>query len=154
MNERIKIVEPSIEISELQKEVIAELSRMLPNSSIESIGSMAVPISGKLEIDIMIVSDDVQADSQVLSKQGYKQGPFLKEISYLSAKRSSVRVDIQILSTGHKMIEIHRKTLRKLRDDAVLSKAYEQFKKSLNGLPKNEYKKKKVEWIKKNLISD
>ncbi len=154
MNETIKIVEPSIEISELQKNTIPELSRVLPNSSVEFIGSMAVPISGKSEIDIMIVSDSVENDSQALSKLGYNQGPSLKGISYLSAKRNGIHIDIQILPTGNKMIEIHRRTLRKLKEDIVLSKAYEQFKRSLDGLPKDEYKKKKKEWMKKNLLND
>ena len=154
MNETIKIIEPSIKISELQKEVITELSKTLLNSSVESIGSMAVQISGKPEIDIMVVSGDVKGDSELLSKKGCRQSPITKGISYLSAKRNGIRIDIQILPIGHKMIEIHRRILRKLKEDIVLNKAYEQFKKSLDGLSKDEYKKKKVEWIKKNLFEE
>jgi|GEM_PF-2173742 len=152
----IKIIEPSNEIAELQEAVVAELSQLLPKSSVESIGSMAVPISGKSEIDVMIVSDDVAGDSKLLLEKGYRQGPFEyeKDISYLSTKKNGIRIDIQILPTGHKRIELHRKTLRKLREDIVLRKAYEQFKQSLNGLPQDEYKKRKVEWIKNNLLID
>ena len=71
----------------------------------------------------------------------------------MSAKRNGIRIDVQILPTGHKMIEVHRKTLIKLREDPVLRKAYEQFKKSLDGLPQDEYKKRKVEWMDKNLFN-
>ncbi|OGI68403.1 hypothetical protein A2738_00750 [Candidatus Nomurabacteria bacterium RIFCSPHIGHO2_01_FULL_42_15] len=151
MNEKIKIIKPSLEISELQKEIIIELSKILPDSSSELIGSMAVPISGKSEIDVMVVSNDVNADSKLLVEKSYIQGPVVKEISHLNTKRNGIRVDLQILPVGHKMIGIHRRTLEKLRADAGLSQRYEDFKNSLDGLPEDEYRKKKNEWIKNNI---
>ena len=154
MNETIKIIEPSIEVSELQKEIINELSCILPNSSVESIGSMAVPISGKSEIDVMVVSGSVDADSKLLIDKGYKQGPVIREVAYLNIKRNGIRVDLQILPVGHKMIETHRRILIKLREDQVLRKAYEQFKKSLDGAPNDEYKQRKMAWIKDNILSE
>jgi GrpB-like predicted nucleotidyltransferase (UPF0157 family) len=115
---------------------------------------MAVPISGKLEIDVMVVSKNVDGDSKSLSQSGYRQGPIIGGISYLSTKKNGIRIDLQILPVGHKMIEIHRNTLKKLRENPEIRKRYEEFKKSLDNLPKNEYKRKKVEWIESNLLSD
>ena len=154
MRENIEIVEPSLEISKLQNEVITELSVVLPDSAIELIGSMAVPVSGKSEIDVMVISNNVDADSKLLYKKGYRQGPIVSGASYLSVKRNDISVDIQIIPTNHKMIEIHRKTLKKLRGNQELKDKYQKFKQSLAGLSGEEYKKRKSEWIKDNLLND
>lgn len=154
MKEKIEIIEPSPEISELQNEVVAGLSALLPDSTIELVGSMAVPISGKPEIDVMVISKKVDSDSKLLSQKGYKQGPIVKGISYLSIKRNGVRIDLQIIPINHKMIEIHRKTLKKLQENSELREGYQKLKKSLTGLSAEEYKKRKTEWIKSNLLVD
>ena len=154
MKETIEIIEPSIEISELQKDLIAELSTILPDSTPELIGSMAVPISGKSEVAVMIVSTKVADDSKLLSQKGYKQGPTIKGISYLSVKRNGIHIDVQIIPVNHKMIEIHRATLKKLREDSKLREGYQKLKKSLTGLSAEEYKKRKTEWIENNFFNN
>jgi len=154
MKERIEIIEPSPEIDKLQNDTIAELSIMLPDSVVELIGSMAVPISGKPEIDVMVISDRVGSDSKLLSQKGYKQGLIIKGISHLSVKRNGIHIDVQIVPVNHKMIEIHRNTLTKLRENTELREGYKKLKKSLTGLSPEEYKKRKTEWINSNLLDD
>ena len=154
MKERIEIIEPSPEIDKLQNVTVAELSAILPDSNSELIGSMAVPVSGKSEIDVMVVSSKVDKDSKLLSQKGYKQGPIVNGISYLSAKKNGIRIDLQIIPVNHKMIEIHRQTLKKLRENSKLREGYQKLKKSLIGLSTEEYKKRKTEWIENNLLNN
>ncbi len=152
VDETIKVIEPSVKIERLQREVIAELSVLLPDSILELIGSMAVPIAGRSEIDVMVISDNPDFNSKLLSEKGYKQGSVVNQISYLSMKRNGIRVDLQIIPANHEQIESHRRILKKLRDNSGLRKKYQEFKKTLDGLSPEEYKKRKSEWIQFNLL--
>jgi len=50
------------------------------------------------------------------------------------------------------MIGIHRNLIDKLRSDEELKKKYEEFKHTLSGLSREEYKKQKSEWLEKNIL--
>jgi len=50
------------------------------------------------------------------------------------------------------MISIHRNIILKLREDESLRIKYEEFKKTLSGLSRDEYKKQKSAWVRENLI--
>jgi len=146
------VIEPNIEIQNLQEKLLLELSDLLPNSHIELVGAMAVPMIGRPEIDIMIISEDIENDSFKLVDEGYVQGPIEKGISYLKKMSNNIEIGIQIMSPDNNMINIHRNIILKLRENEPLRKKYEEFKKTLSGLNRDEYKKQKGAWIKENLI--
>ena len=146
------VIEPNIEIQVLQERLLSELTNLLPNSHIELVGAMAIPMIGRPEIDIMIISKDIENDSFKLVDEGYIQGPVEKGISYLKRMRDNIEIGIQIMSPDNNMISIHRNIILKLREDESLRIKYEEFKKTLSGLSRDEYKKQKSAWIKENLI--
>ena len=146
------IIEPNIEIQILQEKLLSELSSLLPNSRIELVGAMAVPMIGWPEIDIMIISEDIENDSFKLTKEEYIQGPIEKGISYLKKIIDNIEIGIQIMSPDNNMIYVHRNIISKLREDESLRKKYEEFKKTLSGLSRDEYKKQKSSWVRKILI--
>ncbi len=146
------VIEPNIEIQNLQESLLSELAGLLPNSHIELVGAMAVPMVGRPEIDIMIISEDIEGDSKKLSEKGYIQGPVQIGISYLKKMHNDIEIGIQIMSPDNKMIDIHRNIILKLREDEALRNRYEKFKRTLSELSREEYKKQKSEWIRENLI--
>jgi len=42
---------------------------------------MAVPMAGRPEIDVMVISRNIEADSRVLAGNGYIQGPIVHDVS-------------------------------------------------------------------------
>lgn len=154
VKKRVEINLPTEETNKLQQDLVGELAKLLPDSDVEAIGAVAVPIAGRNEIDIMIVSDDILRDTEVLAQNGYRKGPIENGISYLKIYRDGVEIGVQIIPAGHKMIGTHRQIIAKLCADVDLRKRYEQFKLSLGGLSFDEYKQRKGEWIKDNLLAD
>ena len=146
------VIDPSAEILTLQEKMVREVSDLLPTSHVEVVGSMAVPMAGRPELDILVISEDISADSEILSQNEYKQGPVVNETSFLKKMIDDVEVAIQIMSADNKMVGIHRNLIDKLRSDEDLKKRYEEFKHTLSGLSKEEYKKQKSEWLEKNIL--
>ncbi len=149
-----KIISPNENVENLQQKIVKELEGILPDSEIELVGAMAVPMVGRPEIDVMVISNKVEQDSKDLVREGYKQGPIVNEISYLKKYENDIEIGIQIIPPGHKMIDVHGKIIQKLRDNPELRESYETFKKTLNGLGREEYKEKKSAWIKENLLKE
>ena len=145
------VIEPSKEIFNIQQESLGEIKRLLPSSEIEAVGAMAVPMRGRPEIDLLVISGQIEEDSKVLVNEGYIQGPVVNEISFLKKMVGNVEVAVQIMSPDNSMINTHRKIISLLREDLGLRKRYEEFKTSLSGLSREEYKEKKSEWIKGNI---
>jgi len=135
----------------LQQESLEKIKKLLPNSQIEAVGAMAVPMIGRPEIDLMVISKNVAEDSQVLVVNGYKQGPVVDGISFLKIMVAGIEVAIQVIPVGHKMIDTHRNIIALLQKDGELRKRYEEFKSTLSGLSREEYKRKKSEWVKENI---
>ena len=148
----IKIVDPSPDILNLQRETLSSLSGVLPNSVVEAIGSMAVPIPGKLELDILIISPDPIADIEAVEACGYKRGLEVGGVYHLNKYINNIEIAIQIVPVGHKIVEIHKSILKRLCDDEILRQSYINFKRTLDGLTKQDYKKAKSVWIKENLL--
>lgn len=160
MTEKKECVRKGVEINllteelfGLQKELVGELSKILPSSRVEAIGAVAVGMAGRKEVDIMVISGNVLGDTEILARNGYRKGSIENGISYLKIFRDGVEIGIQIIPIGHKMIDTHRQIISKIRGDQDLKEKYEKFKLSLNGLSGEEYKQKKSEWIKENLLN-
>ena len=146
------VIDPSAEILTLQENMIRDVSDLLPSSHVEVVGSMAVPMAGRPELDILVISENISADSETLSSNGYRQGPVVNQTSFLKKMCDNVEIAVQIMSSDNKMIGIHRNLVEILRNHEELKKRYEDFKHTLSGLSRDEYKKQKSEWLEKNLL--
>lgn len=145
------IVNPSQQIESLKSSVERDLTELLPGSSIEIIGSMAVPMKGRPEIDVMIIDEEVEKVSGILVENGFKQGPVENGVSYLKDKKGEVEIGVQILKPDNKMVNSHRRFLQRLQNDESFRNAYEKLKMSLDGLSRETYKAKKNEWVRQHL---
>jgi len=145
------IIEPSGEIFNIQQKSLDEVRNLLPNSEVEAVGAMAVPMIGRPELDLMVVSQDIEADSRILVENGYKQGPVVNTTSFLKKMVGEIEVAVQIMSPDSSMIDIHRKIIELLRGDEDLKNRYEEFKKTLADLSREDYKEKKSDWIRENI---
>ena len=148
----VKIIEPSNLIEKITNESVSNIKTLLPERIVEHVGAMAIPMTGREEIDIMIISPNPQGDSAVLNDAGYSVGPTQDGISYLKKFVDDIEIGIQIIPENHPMIDIHRKIIEKLKSNHELREKYSEFKRSLNGLTLDEYKSKKSKWIKENLL--
>lgn len=150
----VKIIEPNKEILGKQKDCIRKLKETFPDELVEAVGSMAVPMTGRSEIDIMIVADKNRhaAISDTLANWGYGKGPVIDGIAYLRKFEEGIEIGIQILPLDHKMIAIHRKILERLRADEKMRHDYSEFKRSLDGQTEEDYKSKKEDWIRENIL--
>lgn len=155
MKKLVKIIEPNQKIIDEQNIVVKKLKGIFPEAQVEAVGSIAVPMTGRSEIDIMIVVNKSEIASFVdkLISEGYRRGPIVDEIAYVRKFEEEIEVGIQILPTDHFMSSVHRKILDKLRNDKKLRSDYSKFKKELNGLLEDDYKKQKSEWIGKNILN-
>lgn len=124
---------------------------MLPISHVEIVGAMAVPMTGRPELDLMVISERIEEDSKVLVDNGYKQGPVVDKTSFLKKMVDDVEVAVQIMPPESSMIDTHRNIIAALRENEDLRKRYEEFKRTLSGLAREEYKEKKNEWIRENI---
>ena len=62
------IINPSPDIEAIQEHVRTEITKLIPNSRVELIGAMAVPMVGRPEIDLMIISNHIEEDSKVMQR--------------------------------------------------------------------------------------
>jgi GrpB-like predicted nucleotidyltransferase (UPF0157 family) len=145
------IIHQPQESFDIQRAQLEKIKNLLPSSQAEAIGALAVPMIGRPEVDLMVISENISNDSDILVKNGYKQGPVVDGISFLKMMVGGVEVAIQIIPMGHRMIDIHRKIIALLRRDGELRKKYEDFKSTLSGLSGEEYKERKSKWIKDNI---
>ena len=135
----------------LQQEFLEKIKKLLPNSKVEAIGATAVPMVGRPEVDLMVISENITGDSDILIQNRYKPGPVIDGISFLKMMVSGVEVAVQVIPAGHKMIDMHRNIIALLQRDGGLREKYEEFKRTLSILSREEYKRKKSEWIDKNI---
>lgn len=145
------IVDQSQESFGVQWTQLEKIKSLLPSSQVEAVGALAVPMIGRPEIDLMVISKRVVDDSDILVKNGYKQGPIVDGVSFFKMVVGGFEVAVQIIPLGHKMIAIHRNIIALLQRDGELRKRYEEFKRTLSGLSREEYKREKGGWIDKNI---
>jgi GrpB-like predicted nucleotidyltransferase (UPF0157 family) len=143
------IIEPNEHIFSVQKKYFDMLKELFPHLTVELIGGMAVPMIGRPELDIMVISSDIEGISKIVEeKVGLKQGPVEPgKASYLKKLEDGIDVTVQVLSPDNSTIERHRRILATLRNNDVLRKQYEEYKKTLAGLERQEYRVKKKAWL-------
>lgn len=143
------IIEPNEHIFQVQKKYVDTLKRLFPHLIVELIGGMAVPMVGRPELDIMVISKDLEDVSKVIEeKLGLKQGPIEpRQASYLKKIEDGIDVTVQVLFPDNPTIQRHRKILAILRCNNELRRRYEEYKKTLAGLERQEYRIKKRVWL-------
>lgn len=151
---KIIVIEPNEEIEDLQKRTQSELSNLLPRSHVEMVGAMAVPMAGKQELDVMVISKDIEEDSDILVRHGYKTGHIEDGIHFFKRMHGDMEIAVQILAPDHKIINTHRENIRRVRENPDLKKRFEEYKRTLSGLSENEYRKAKNEWRKKYVFPE
>jgi len=146
------VVEPNEHIFEIQRRYMEAISNTLPGKHIEAVGGMAVPMTGRPELDILVITEDIKGDTEKLKTLGFDHRGFADDASYLRQLVEGVDVTVQIMHEDNKMIEIHRKLIELLRKDEPLRKKYEEFKKTLSGLERYEYKRRKIAYLKESIL--
>ncbi len=148
--EIVEIIEPSQELFDLYAKFKKEILSVLPNSKVELIGSLAVPMAGKKELDIMVVTKDVKDAQDKLVLKGFPKGPIIDGIGYCRNRKQIVIVELHILPPGHKKIEQYREHVKMLQEDASLRKQFEALKVSLDKTSIENYKKEKSKFMKEH----
>lgn len=92
------------------------------------------PMARRPKLDILVISENITTDSEILSQNAYKQGPTVNGTSFLNKMIDDVEIAIQIMSADNKMVGIHRNLIDKPRSDEGLKEKYEGFKRTLSGL--------------------
>ncbi len=147
------IIEPNEHILGIQERYIEIVKQALPGRHVEMVGGMAVPMTGRPELDILVITDDVEGDTQKMEAVGFGHRGFADEASYLKQVVEGIEVTLHIMREDNKIIPRQRAVVELLKNDDTLRKEYEDFKRTLSGLGRDEYKKRKVEWLEKNILS-
>lgn len=146
------VVEPNNHIFEIQREYMKKIGKILPHAHIEAVGGMAVPMVGRPELDILVITQDVEGDTEKVKGIEFDHRGFANDASYLKKAVEGVDVTVQIMREDNEMIETHRKIIALLRHNEALRKEYEDFKRTLSGLERYVYKEKKVAWMKEHIF--
>lgn len=146
------VVEPNEHIFEIQRRYLEVVNQTLPDRHIEMVGGMAVPMTGRPELDILVITDDIEGDTKKLETVGFGHRGVADNASYLKQVVEGVDVTVQIMHEDNKMVTIHRGLIELLRKDDELRKKYEEFKRRLSGLERYEYKEKKIQFLKGNIL--
>jgi len=146
------IIEPSDRILELQSEAIREVKEILSNDNVSAVGSMAVPMIGRPELDILVISDDIENDADKLEASGFMYRTLANDSIFLKKKVDGVEIAVQITTPDNSSIKTHKKIIDLMRSDSGMRNQYEEFKRTLDGLSAEEYKVKKREWMKEYLL--
>ncbi len=145
--EKIKIVDFDPDFLNIFDKYKKAIRKIIPELKPELIGSAAVPMKGKEEIDIMIVADNFKEVQEKLSQHGFDKGPVEGKTAYLRDYRVGVEAEFHIVQAGSKKIEIARRLVSILRNNPQLKEAFEKLKEECNGMEREEYKKRKSGFI-------
>jgi GrpB-like predicted nucleotidyltransferase (UPF0157 family) len=148
----VKIIEYSPKVEELFTLYEEMIQNVLPDVTITHIGSFAVPMTGKAELDVLIEVDDLQKTSDLLGKNGFGQGPVLKDEAFLSNYTYDVELEIHLVPKGSPKKELYLSHVKKLQEDKALREEVTKLKQSLNGQPRGVYREKKARFFKKKGI--
>jgi 8-oxo-dGTP pyrophosphatase MutT (NUDIX family) len=151
----VEIVEPSKKIFDLSKKIQREVKKILPESKTRLIGSFAIPICGRKEIDILVEVNNVKKAQEKLAKMGFKKGPVIKGEAFLTKFEEDMRCDLHVLEYGDKRIrKVYEKVINFFKENKEVRERYSNFRKSLVGLSEKEYKEKKSQFLAKTVFAE
>lgn len=158
--EVVHIIDPSPEIIEKAESYMTMLREILSDATITLIGSLAVPVCLKDEMDVLVEIEPDQDIALVQEKikketgEMFHVGPIEDEEEGFmrSKKKYGVRCELHIIHKGDSRGDRYRELVSKLQSDPGLAKQYDAFKRSLNGLPLDEYKTEKLRFLRENQL--
>ena len=153
----IQIIEPSEEVFEKTNFYIDLVQKILPDATVTLIGSLAIPICIKNEIDLLVEIDEAEDIKTVQEKVGdgsddiFGVGPIDKNEGFSrSKKKHGMICELHILHKGDERIKKYLAQVERFRSDSELASKYNELKKSLDGVPSSVYKEAKSKFLKEN----
>jgi len=150
-DEAVTIVEPTKEVLEKAQSYIQLLQKILPNSKITLIGSLAIPVCVKNEMDVLIeidaAEDILTTQERIRDESGgdlFGVGPIVDGEGFSRTKKKHGFIcELHILHTGDPKIQKYLYRNQRFASDPALARAYDQLKRSLVGKPMSQYKQEK-----------
>ncbi len=126
------------------------IKKALLRSRVNLIGSIAVPMLGKEEIDIIVEVENIKESQEVLSKIKFGKGPIVNGTGYLRDYRFNIECEVHLVKFNDSKVKKTLSLVNKLQTNVFLRKQFEEFKKSCDGISRDEYRKRKTDFLKKN----
>lgn len=152
--ETVQIIDPSPEVVEKADSYIVVLRGILPDAEISLIGSLAIPVSIKNEIDILVEvgeREDIKAVQDKISMESgkvFRAGPIVRGEGFMrSGKKSGLICELHILHKGDSKANKYRELIKRFQSDPDLLKEYDVLKKSLDGASSEKYKAEKAKFF-------
>lgn len=156
-NDIIKIIEPSEEVFKAVSFYIDLVHSIIPKSKITLIGSLAIPVCTKNEMDLMVEVEPDQDIHKILeqitnnSNDRFYSGLVVNNEGFVrSKKKYGIRCELHILHSNDERVIKYLEQVNRFKSDAELTKKYETLKQSMNGKTEAEYKEAKNAFFKEN----
>lgn len=157
-DEIVTIVEPTKEVLERAESYIRLIQKILPTAKVTLIGSLAIPVCIKNEMDILIELDPAEEIAKVQERIRDESGGDLFGVGPIvdgegfsrTKKKHGVICELHFLHTGDPRIEKYLYRNQRFASDPGLAKAYDQLKRSLVGKPMSQYKQEKKRFFTEN----
>lgn len=156
-NDIIKIIEPTEEVFEAVNFYIELVHNIIPKSKITLIGSLAIPICTKNEMDIMVEVEPDQDIHKILeqitnsSNDRFYSGHVVDNEGFVrSKKKYGIRCELHILHNNDERVARYLEQVKRFKSDTELTKKYETLKQSMNGKTETEYKEAKNVFFREN----
>jgi GrpB-like predicted nucleotidyltransferase (UPF0157 family) len=130
----------SIEIYRIYKRMIMS---KFPKLKIWLIGSAAVPMKGKREIDILIETDNVEKCKNALKKIGFSKGPTIDCVGYLRDYRFHLQGEFHVVGKKSKKTKEYLNFVDNLKKNKKLKNNLEKCKEKYSGHLRKLYRKKR-----------
>lgn len=156
-NDIIKIVEPTEEVFKAVDFYTELIHKIIPESKITLIGSLAIPICTKNEMDLMVEIEPDQDIHKILeqvtnnSDDRFYSGTVVNNEGFVrSKKKYGIRCELHVLHKDDKKVERYLEQVTRFKSDNELTKKYQSLKRSMNGKTEAEYKEAKNIFFKEN----
>lgn len=153
----VKIIEPSEEVFKAVDFYIEFIHNIIPESKITLIGSLAIPICTKNEIDLMVEIEPDKDINKILeqitnnSDERFYSGTVVNNEGFVrSKKKYGIRCELHILHKDDVRVRKYLEQVKRFKSDSELTKKYETLKRSMDGKTETEYKEAKNIFFKEN----
>lgn len=117
--------------------------------TMELVGSAAVPMLGKKEIDILVMCHDVKDTHDKLRELlGHDIGPITDEVGYARDRTYGIIAEFHVVNKNSRYIQYQRSVVELLQTNTAKREELEAIKRSLDGKPMTSYKEGKNQFMK------
>lgn len=156
-NDIIKIIEPTEEVFKAVDFYTELIHKIIPESKTTLIGSLAIPICTKNEMDLMVEIEPDQDIHKILeqvtnnSDDRFYSGTVVNNEGFVrSKKKYGIRCELHVLHKGNERVERYLEQVKRFKSDNELTRKYETLKRTMNGKTEAEYKEAKNIFFKEN----